>query len=49
MKRLHKKAIGVKYLVGLILGLFILGFILWIIFRTQKENFDLLATIKNFF
>lgn len=49
MRRLHKRGIGVRYLVALILGLFILGFILWVIFKTQGENYKLLEIIKDFF
>ena len=49
MKKLNKKAIGVKYLIALILGLCILVILLWIIFGTQKENYNLLEIIKNFF
>jgi hypothetical protein len=49
MKKLNKKAIGVRYLVALIIGLFVLGFILWIISRTNTENQGLLEIIKDFF
>jgi len=47
--KLYKKAITVRYLVALILGLVILMFILWVVFKTQKENFAIIETIKNFF
>lgn len=49
MKKLYKKAIAVKYLISLIVGLCILMFILWVIFGTQKENYNLLALIKDLF
>lgn len=49
MKKLHKKAIVAKYIVALILGLVVLGFILWIIIKSQKESLSLLETIKSYF
>jgi len=49
MKKLNKKAVAVKYLIALIVGLCVLLILIWIIWGTQKENYNILETIKNFF
>ncbi len=44
-----KKALIGRQIVLLIIALIILGFILWQVFFSSEQSFDLVAQIKDFF
>ena len=49
IKKLNKKAIMVKYLIEIIVGVIILFIIAFIIYRSQVESTSIINTIKDLF